>query len=329
MATTVRQPKPTKKGFPGDNPSNRSVPPLPHFTCSANPLTIPRSRQPAWGGARSSPSFSPSPNNARLPNGPPPATSQAVSFPPLGPSTPTPRQDHKVILQNLAGLTVRLIYHQPITMILMFLTQKGTTVTLLTKTAKRYEGAIASTTESEGDTTGVTLRNAKELTAPSAPVKSQIFIASTNIDSWSPVPASSNTSAPTPPITNSRGDGKEKTLLQTLAGLTVCDVHDAHIALAHFIDSIRVRPSPSLPRLRNVMRASLPPLQGKEIRRDLLSATPRNCLIPVPLSRISSLLLHLISTPGLLVRQILRFQMEIVGVNQLFKHLLTLSTSIW
>jgi hypothetical protein len=30
MATTVRQPKPTKKGFPGDNPSNRSVlPPFP------------------------------------------------------------------------------------------------------------------------------------------------------------------------------------------------------------------------------------------------------------------------------------------------------------
>ncbi len=87
---------------------------LPHSAPSANPLTIPSSRQPAWGGARSS-SFSPGPNNARLPNGPPPATStQAVSFPPLGPSTPTPRQDHKVVLQNLAGLTVRIIYHQPI-----------------------------------------------------------------------------------------------------------------------------------------------------------------------------------------------------------------------
>ena len=70
------------------------------------------SRQSAWGGTRSSPSFSPSPNNARLPNGPPPATSaQAASFPPLGPSTPTPRQDHKAILQSLAGLTVRIIFH--------------------------------------------------------------------------------------------------------------------------------------------------------------------------------------------------------------------------
>jgi hypothetical protein len=116
MAATVRQPKP-KKGYPGDNSSTRSVtPPLPHFALSVNPFTVPCSRQPAWGGARSSPSFSPSPNNARLPNGPPPATSnQAVSFPPLGPSTPTPRQDHKVVLQNLAGLTVRVIYHQPIT----------------------------------------------------------------------------------------------------------------------------------------------------------------------------------------------------------------------
>jgi hypothetical protein len=115
MATTVRQPKPTKKGFPGDNPSNRSVLPL-LYLASANPLTIPCSRQPAWGGARPSPSFSPSPNNARPPNGPTPATSQAVSFPPLGPSSPVPRQDHKVILQNLAGLTVRLIYHLRITL---------------------------------------------------------------------------------------------------------------------------------------------------------------------------------------------------------------------
>ena len=201
------------------------------------------------------------------------------------------------------------------------LNSKGTTVTLLTKTAKRYEGIVASTADNEGDTTGVTLRDVKELTAPGAPVKSQLFIASTNIDSWSPVPASSNTSTPTSSTTNSRTDTKEKTLLQTLAGLTVCRIHVAHIALAHFIGSIRVRPSRSIPRLRNVMRASLPPLQGKEIRPDLVSATSRNCLIPVPLSRISSLLLHLISTPGLLVRQMLRFQTEIVGVNQPFNQL--------
>jgi hypothetical protein len=114
----------------------------------------------------------------------------------------------------------------------MFLAQKGTTVTLVTKTAKRYEGVIASTTESEGDTTGVTLRDAKELTAPGAPVKSQLFIASTNIDSWSPAPANSNTSAPPPSTTNSHADTKEKALLQTLAGLTVCDIYGTHIALS-------------------------------------------------------------------------------------------------
>ena len=74
------------------------------------------SRQSAWGGARPPSSFSPSPNNARLPHGPPPATTtQAASFPPLGPSTPTPRQDHKAVLQNLASHTVRIVFHFTIT----------------------------------------------------------------------------------------------------------------------------------------------------------------------------------------------------------------------
>lgn len=102
------------------------------------------------------------------------------------------------------------------------LLKKGTTVTLLTKTAKRYEGVITSTSENEGDTTGVTLRDVKEITAPGAPIKSQFFIASTNIDSWSPVPVNSNLSGPA--SSNSRADTKERTLLQTLAGLTVCDI---------------------------------------------------------------------------------------------------------
>jgi hypothetical protein len=67
-------------------------------------------------------------------------------------------------------------------LVLMSLTQKGTTVTLITKTSKRYEGVIAST-ESEGDTTGVTLRDVKELGVLNAPIKSPLFIASTNIES--------------------------------------------------------------------------------------------------------------------------------------------------
>ena len=95
----------------------------------------------------------------------------------------------------------------------MFFTQKGTTVILLTKTSKRYEGVIASTTESEGDTTGVTLRDVKELTTPGAPVKGQFFIASTNIDSWSSVPTNPNSSAQGPSNGSSRVDGKERALL--------------------------------------------------------------------------------------------------------------------
>jgi PAB1-binding protein PBP1 len=79
---------------------------------------------------------------------------------------------------------------------------------------------IASTTESEGDTTGVTLREVKELTTPGAPVKSQFFIASTNIDSWSSVPANPNGSGQGPSNASSSVDNKERGLLQTLAGLT-------------------------------------------------------------------------------------------------------------
>ncbi|KAH9068390.1 hypothetical protein EDB83DRAFT_2506046 [Lactarius deliciosus] len=157
MATTqVRQPKPTKKSFAGDNPSAR--------------------RQTAWGGARSSPSFSPSPNNARLPNGPPPTTStQAASFPPLGPATPTPRQDHKVVLQNLTSLAT-----------LAGLT--GTTITLTSKAGKRYEGVITSTA-GERNTLGLTLRDVKELSAPGAPLKDHFYIPATDIDTWSSGPA--------------------------------------------------------------------------------------------------------------------------------------------
>lgn len=65
---------------------------------------------------------------------------------------------------------------------------QGTTVTLLTKTAQRYEGVVASTS-GEGDTTGVTLKDVKEITNPGAPLKEQLFIASTNIESWTSGPA--------------------------------------------------------------------------------------------------------------------------------------------
>ncbi|THH33185.1 hypothetical protein EUX98_g967 [Antrodiella citrinella] len=119
-------------------------------------------RAPAWGGSRASPTFSPGVTNARLPN--PPAPASPGAFPPLAPQNGAPRPQDR-LLQQLSGLT-------------------GTTITLSTKTGQRYEGVVAST-GGEGDTTGVTLKDVKELTAPGAPLKETYFVASTNIDTWS------------------------------------------------------------------------------------------------------------------------------------------------
>ncbi|TFY60445.1 hypothetical protein EVJ58_g5137 [Rhodofomes roseus] len=77
----------------------------------------------------------------------------------------------------------------------MSMTQ-GTTITLTTKTHVRYEGSVASTS-GEGDTTGVTLRDVKEISNPGAPLRETLFIASTNIDQWSSGPADAK-----PPTTN-------------------------------------------------------------------------------------------------------------------------------
>ncbi|KAJ8508803.1 hypothetical protein ONZ45_g8961 [Pleurotus djamor] len=130
MASTVRQPKPTRKG-----PTDTSR------------------RAPAWStGARASPTFTPPANHNRA----------------ARPATPA-TQDR--VLQSLAGLT-------------------GTTIALSTKTGQRYEAVIASTS-GEGDTTGVTLKDVKELTNPGAPLKESLFIASTNIDTWTSGPADS------------------------------------------------------------------------------------------------------------------------------------------
>ncbi len=68
--------------------------------------------------------------------------------------------------------------------------RKGTTITLATRTGQRYEGVVGST-GGEGDTTGVTLKDVKELTNPGAPLKDTLFIASTNIDTWTSGPADS------------------------------------------------------------------------------------------------------------------------------------------
>jgi PAB1-binding protein PBP1 len=117
-------------------------------------------RAPAWSGARASPTFSPSSPR-----------SNQTSFPPLAQQNGTNRLDNAQdrVLQSLSGLT-------------------GTTITLMTKTSLRYEGVVALTSN-EGDTTGVTLKDVKELTNPGASLKDQLFIASTNIESWSSGPA--------------------------------------------------------------------------------------------------------------------------------------------
>ena len=44
-------------------------------------------------------------------------------------------------------------------------------------------------TSGEGDTTGVTLKDVKDLTTAGAPLKDSLFIASTNIDSYLSGPA--------------------------------------------------------------------------------------------------------------------------------------------
>ncbi|KAG1719146.1 hypothetical protein EDB19DRAFT_1787389 [Suillus lakei] len=134
----------------------------------------PRRPGPAWQTSRPNSTLSPTNNSARLP----PSANQG-SFPPLGAQTNgsrihDPTQDQP--LQKLAGLT-------------------GTTITLTTKTAQRYEGVISSTV-SEGDTAGITLKDVKEISKPGAPLKESFFIPSTNIDTWQSGPADAKMPVP-------------------------------------------------------------------------------------------------------------------------------------
>ncbi|KAF5314892.1 hypothetical protein D9619_006965 [Psilocybe cf. subviscida] len=166
MATASRQSKGPRKGPPEPN--------APH-------------RAPAWGsGARTtSPAFTP-PNAPRTFNRQqqPARPNTATALPPLvqnqhhdqGPAgirtnnncTATPRNR---VLQSLSGLT-------------------GTTVTLVTATNQRLEGVISSTA-GQGDTNGVTLKDVRDLNIPNAPPKNSLFIASTNIKSYSSSPVDS------------------------------------------------------------------------------------------------------------------------------------------
>ncbi|KIM39886.1 hypothetical protein M413DRAFT_19633 [Hebeloma cylindrosporum] len=133
------------------------------------PADAPVSRRaPAWGtGARASPTFS---SAGRQQPQQPPATPTPAPLPPQPNGTRSdsaPPRDR--VLQALSGLT-------------------GTTITLLTKSAQRYEGVIASTSN-EPDMTGITLKDVKDVTNPGAPLKDSLFIPATNIDSYNSGPA--------------------------------------------------------------------------------------------------------------------------------------------
>ncbi|RDB26295.1 Uncharacterized protein C21B10.03c [Hypsizygus marmoreus] len=163
----------------------------------------PARRIPAWTGARASPTFSPPPNATR-PQGAASPSPAGANFPPLAQTNGT-RTDslQDRVLQSLSGLT-------------------GTTVTLSTKTGQRYEGVVASTS-GEGDTTGVTLKDVKEISTPGAPIKDQLFIASTNIDNWSSGPADAkpsngDTFRTDTDISQKKGAGRERELQQWSAG---------------------------------------------------------------------------------------------------------------
>ncbi|KAF8910612.1 hypothetical protein CPB84DRAFT_1930138 [Gymnopilus junonius] len=140
------------------------------------PAYPPSSRTSAWGNnARSSPTYSPAnapPRQQQQPHtgrpAPPPAFPPLAQNPPA-PSSPAPASRDRV-LQSLSGLT-------------------GTTVTLVTKTALRYEGVVASTASTEGDTTGVTLKDVKDVSNPGAPLKDSLFIAATSIETYTSGPA--------------------------------------------------------------------------------------------------------------------------------------------
>lgn len=166
---------------------------------------IPEPARRAWTGARASPTFSPPPSGS--PRSQPTVSPVAVPFPSLSQTNgarPDSAQDR--VLQSLSGLT-------------------GTTVTIQTKTAQRYEGVVASTS-SEGDTTGVTLKDAKEISNPGAPLKDQHFIASTNIETWSSGPADAklpngDTFRTDTDISQKKGSGRERELQQWQPGVDV------------------------------------------------------------------------------------------------------------
>jgi hypothetical protein len=106
MATTARQPKPTRKGMPEPARSVFHISSSSDNRCT-HEFSFLCSRPPAWTGARASPTFSPGSTSPRLSNGPPPGSQGA--FPPLAQTNGTRTQENpqERVLQSLSGLTVR------------------------------------------------------------------------------------------------------------------------------------------------------------------------------------------------------------------------------
>ncbi|KAF9533809.1 hypothetical protein CPB83DRAFT_844552 [Crepidotus variabilis] len=124
-------------------------------------------RTAAWGpGARASQTYSPGPTRQQQTASP----ASPSSFPPLAPTNGARPDNPQIrILQALSGLT-------------------GTTITLLTKPGIRWEGEIASAI-TEGDASGVTLKDARDIGNRGAPLQPSVFIPASNIDSYTSGPA--------------------------------------------------------------------------------------------------------------------------------------------
>ncbi|KAL1758369.1 hypothetical protein FB107DRAFT_246958 [Schizophyllum commune] len=150
----------------------------------------PARRTPTWTGARASPTFSPS-GTPRPPSAAPTATNPSAAA-----ATNGSAKSEDSVLRPLTGLI-------------------GTTITLQTKTGAHFEGVVMSTS-GEGDTTGVTLKDVKDINHPGGAIKDQQFVASANIDKWSSGPAivasAPDTFHTDTDISAKKGPGREREL---------------------------------------------------------------------------------------------------------------------
>jgi hypothetical protein len=92
------------------------------------------------------------------------------------PRAPAPSADALKTLQALGGLT-------------------GTTVTLATRAGPRLEGVVGGTAPEDG-VPGVSLKDARDVLVPGAPIKDRVFVPAAHIASWASGPADAKPTAP-------------------------------------------------------------------------------------------------------------------------------------